>query len=1063
MSELIIVPSAGVRRWLEQRLASAIGVSANSRFVFPGTFARELRMQAFGNAVDRWDIGSLTGQIFALLSEPESVEALGVPSSRGSLMVRARYIADLFDRYGMHRTDMVTQWAQGTDVDGLGAALAPMNQWQPRLWRALCAALGAAPAERTREWLADFPEVTGHPPVVHAFGLSSLSADFLTLLQALSGQRQVVLHTVANSLVDARAQLAVGAAAGSPESSSRITAAPNRNELLLAWNGVQHHGFAHLGATRPDTVTVLDPIDGVDPAPATTLLGAMQRQIAHDLVFTEGAQLDDSITFHACSGEARQLEVLRDVLLGLLNEHADLDESDILIVCPSLDRFAHLIEPIFGPPAGHDVPIDSAAPLPALRYVVNHQAFAGAAPLFEGVLELLSLIEGRVPHSRLVSFLSLPVVRRRYDMVGDDRLGLAISWLSRAQLRWGLTAEQRADHSPLPDYFRLHTLQAARESILGGIVVPAEHPLPVAGLATGVDLSDVDLAGQLGAFGDALMHAHRALVEAPVASMSIWADRIQSVSAELFETDPTATWQWTHLQEVLTGLIDTIPGAARLNVSDVAEAIGNATAHRSGRRSFGTGAITFDGPQALRSVPHRVVCLLGFDSDAVPTAGHTADDLIAGAPVPGDRDRRADARQQLLDALLAAESHVVITWDGHNIYTNATIPPATALQELIDATMIVAGVNEEPELVFRHPRFAHDARHFTDSPKTVASFDELAREVALRRANQRPRRRDFPTARVSAPLMRVAVGELLESLITPTRVLARETLGVTFPPEHEAPADLLPVELSGLERWQLAGSLLSARLRQVELDEWVHHEQQLGTLPVGRIGTDAAAELDEQVAGISTALARAFNVDGPELLEFVTPESVPIHVSVPQPNGGVVDIVGSVPATSQGWVYFTPSRHKKRFAVEAWFHAILLACNQADTSTTSFDTLPPASLVVSREGKPFRCLVDTTDTAALTSALQYLVDLRSRALSEVVPLFAETSLTLATEGRGKASKQWFDDNFFASGDRTKSHVEFFFGDMTFQELLADPLDLIGESDRLWHHIQRTTAIFGDKR
>ena len=58
----------------------------------------------------------------------------------------------------------------------------------------------------------------------------------------------------------------------------------------------------------------------------------------------------------------------------------------------------------------------------------------------------------------------------------------------------------------------------------------------------------------------------------------------------------------------------------------------------------------------MRSVPHRVVCLLGLDDGAFPAqAPRDGDDLLLDDPHVGDRDPRTEDRQLLLDALLAAQ------------------------------------------------------------------------------------------------------------------------------------------------------------------------------------------------------------------------------------------------------------------------------------------------------------------------------------------------------------------------------------------------------------------------
>ncbi len=84
---------------------------------------------------------------------------------------------------------------------------------------------------------------------------------------------------------------------------------------------------------------------------------------------------------------------------------------------------------------------------------------------------------------------------------------------------------------------------------------------------------------------------------------------------------------------------------------------------RPTRANFRTGHLTICTLVPMRSVPHRVVCLLGLDDGVFPRrTAPDGDDIIERAPCVGDRDPRSEDRQLLLDALLAATDHLVITY-----------------------------------------------------------------------------------------------------------------------------------------------------------------------------------------------------------------------------------------------------------------------------------------------------------------------------------------------------------------------------------------------------------------
>src|SRR5207245_6325989 len=133
---------------------------------------------------------------------------------------------------------------------------------------------------------------------------------------------------------------------------------------------------------------------------------------------------------------------------------------------------------------------------------------------------------------------------------------------------------------------------------------------------------------------------------------------------------------------ILDELIDqaSLAGAASavpLNLADVRALLAERLKGRPSRANFRTGHLTICTLVPMRSVPHRVVCLLGLDDGVFPR--HTerdGDDLIHADPRVGDRDARSEDRQLLLDAVLAATDRLVITYAGRDERTNFVRPPA---------------------------------------------------------------------------------------------------------------------------------------------------------------------------------------------------------------------------------------------------------------------------------------------------------------------------------------------------------------------------------------------------
>ena len=110
---------------------------------------------------------------------------------------------------------------------------------------------------------------------------------------------------------------------------------------------------------------------------------------------------DRSVQLHGAPGRTRQVEVLRDTILGLLRNDATLTERDIAVVCPRLEEFAPVLTAVLGPPAAPgEQPVDGA--LPTLRYSVVERSARSFNPVLDGLAALLELLPDASPPPQCV-------------------------------------------------------------------------------------------------------------------------------------------------------------------------------------------------------------------------------------------------------------------------------------------------------------------------------------------------------------------------------------------------------------------------------------------------------------------------------------------------------------------------------------------------------------------------------------------------------------------------------------------------------------------------------------
>ncbi len=384
--DVVAVPSRGVERWIAQSLSARLGthdgadgVCANVVFPSPARLVREAlaAATALDPDDDPWRERRLAWPLLEVI-DGCAAEAwcrtlgrhLGLSGggvNHGRRMAVAQKLAALYTAYGAERPAMLQAWRRGEDTDGHGAALEEDLAWQAELWRRLREHLGVlSPAERIEPACARLraePGLVDLPDRVSFFGATRLSTAELAVVDALAEHRELHLWLPHPSdglwrhVADGLDDTVVPARRADP--SARLALHPLVRSLGRDAREMQVRVRARTSVATDEHVA--------PTAPATHLLGALQRDLHADRPPSTHtlARDDRSIAVHACHGRHRQVEVLREVLLGLLEDDPSLELRDIIVMCPDIEAYAPLISASFGvdgDPADPDDPGD-AGPL----------------------------------------------------------------------------------------------------------------------------------------------------------------------------------------------------------------------------------------------------------------------------------------------------------------------------------------------------------------------------------------------------------------------------------------------------------------------------------------------------------------------------------------------------------------------------------------------------------------------------------------------------------------------------------------------------------------------------
>ncbi len=1038
--EVVAVPSRGVERWLAQQLSHTLGAGPDgdgicANVVFP-SYARFLDETAaaaddeYRAAVDQWSAERVVWPLLTVIDRctpaapwcRELATHLGAApdgtyTHAGRRFAVAAKIAGLFERYGRARPEMIRAWRAGNDEQGDGTALPDDLRWQAELWRRLRAELDTpAPAELLDATCARI--TTG--PSFSVFGATRIPPARMQILAALAQHRDVHLwlHHPSPALWAAAEQERPGPRrALLPAVRNPLLASMSRDvrELQQLLNTVEHRDEHHPIAARPDT-----------------LLGRIQTELATDGTPAQRTPIDPadtSLQVHAAHGPARQVEVLREAMLGLLDADPTLEPRDVLIMCPDVEAFAPLIAASFGmadEPEGH--------PAARLRVRLADRSLRQTNPLLRLLSQLLEIAASRVTATQLLDLAGTGPVRALFGFDDDDIERLR-DWSVTAGARWGLDAQHRETYGL--QYIGQGTWRAALDRLLLGVAMEDDvswlgTALPV----DDVDSGDIDLVGRFAELVDRVDHAVRLLEQKR--TVPEWARLLGELVDGLGVGDQP--WQAMQVRNELDEVAECAADTdVELALADVTSLLQARLAGRPTRASFRTGTLTVCTLVPMRSVPHRVVCLLGMDDDAFPRrAVPDGDDVLARDPRTGERDARSEDRQLFLDAVCAAQEHLVITYTGADPRSGAAVPPCVPLGELLDAVEATArapgGGPARDHVVIRHPLQPFDPRNFVAGELVSArsfSFDPAG--LAGARASVRPR---LPVPALVGGRLEPAAGEdtvalddLVRFLQHPARGFLRQRLEIGTFTDDDDPADALTVELDGLQGWAIGERVLRRCMSGVMPQTAARLEYLRGELPPGPLGRQAMRTVGRRVDDLLTASA-------PERETSAASTDVSVRLA----DGRV--LAGTITGVRGSTILaVTYSRLAARHRLAAWVRYLALSASTGDSQCRA------VTIGRQRDGVG-RAVLHGANAAVSADVLSLLVRIRDAGLREPLPLALETSAEYAKwrrrgtdreQAETDACLKWEADRFKPERDEPEHTLAF--GPKTpFARLLAQPPD-----------------------
>lgn len=881
--EMILVQSTGMAQWLQMTLSQKFGIAANIDFPLPASFIWDMfvrvlpeipKESAFNKQSMSWKLMTLLPQLLEREDFTLLRHYLTDDSDKRKLFQLSSKAADLFDQYLVYRPDWLAQWETGHLVEGLGEAQA----WQAPLWKALVEytdELGQPRWHRAnlyQRFIETLESATTCPPGlpsrVFICGISALPPVYLQALQALG--KHIEIHLLFTNpcryywgdIKDPAylAKLLTRQRRHSFEDRELPLFRDSENAgQLFNSDGEQDVGnplLASWGKLGRDYIYLLSDLESsqeldafVDVTPDNLL-----HNIQSDILELENRAvagvnieefsrsdnkrpldpLDSSITFHVCHSPQREVEVLHDRLLAMLEEDPTLTPRDIIVMVADIDSYSPFIQAVFG-----SAPADRYLP-----YAISDRRARQSHPVLEAFISLLSLPDSRFVSEDVLALLDVPVLAARFDIT-EEGLRYLRQWVNESGIRWGID-DDNVRELELPATGQ-HTWRFGLTRMLLGYAMESaqgewQSVLPY-------DESSGLIAELVGHLASLLMQLNiwrRGLAqERPLEEwLPVCRDMLNAFFLPDAETEAAMTLIEQQWQAIIAEGLGAQYGDA-VPLSLLRDELALRLDQERISQRFLAGPVNICTLMPMRSIPFKVVCLLGMNDGVYPRQlAPLGFDLMSQKPKRGDRSRRDDDRYLFLEALISAQQKLYISYIGRSIQDNSERFPSVLVQELIDyigQSHYLPGdealnCDESEARVKAHLTCLHTRMPFDPQNYQPGERQSYAREW-LPAANQAGKAHSEFVQPLPFTLPETVPLETLQRFWAhPVRAFFQMRLQVNFRTEDSEIPDTEPFILEGLSRYQINQQLLNVLVEQDDAERLFRRFRAAGDLPYGAFG-----------------------------------------------------------------------------------------------------------------------------------------------------------------------------------------------------------------------------------
>lgn len=793
----VIVQNLESKEWLQNALSEQLGIAANLKFIFPSELVWQLFRLINAELPSKLptDRIALEARIFDQLHISEEVltnRGLDFPSKQSSILPLAVQIADVFDLYQTFRPKMLRKWESENYAD---------DSWQAYLWKTI-----------RNDIRQQYPELPGRADIIEIFekqfaikpdelpnqlflfGLSHWSATFYEFIKLIATQIDVTWYDL------------------------NLIKSQSTDSKFFGWDTPK-----------------LD----------------MKYLMKQDEVSTENLNnLNYSedhlpqISIHSCHNLVREIQVLRNHLLHILENKKTVQSDDVLILVPDFEAYAPVI---FSEFTGDN----NKFHIPLSKPRINYQS---------DLLFIREVLQFYLENEKISSFLHLmnfQIMKDKFS-ISDHDIKMLSRCFSELKINGGLSSKSN---------FR--SIENAINELVLGITMQTDDLKSVNKNVGFSILSNTDAREFISNLisvnewlNDFKKHTNTEF------SISSWLKHIQNWVTKL---DVKSNQLFSSINSLIE-FLELSNSEKKISYEEFYQWFIIHIADKSASSTKLGAGVTVSTYIPYRNIPFKIVAILGLNEGVFPRKHSRPDfDLISKYPKPGDRISHIDDKLLFYERLKSTEDTLYLSFIGEGA---SALLPSPLITELVDIF---------PQLsISRHSLHGFSEKEISQYP-VYSSQDTTLLGLKSKHSEK------FVEDTVEHILTNeVELKHLIEFFSKPSKYLLNNILGMKNVYEESYPDDRESLQIQGLDKYEIKKWIYELISNNVDAD--VETIKKFGTIS-GKIprGTFAQKQFDSVFDGLERIRLLQSRID----LKNIETIDIDFELAETKINGSIHDVTNA--------------------------------------------------------------------------------------------------------------------------------------------------------------------------